>query len=290
MSDRATLRDNELSLEPTSGSADFVGYAIVMDGERTGTVAFRDEGKGARSIRWNAGTDSSVLGTLIRTLNLALDHAWAQGVTRVETRIPIDRTTDIRAASIAGLRREGIVRAPGDAVDRVLMARLADDPPITSRDGFIAILNAGLPTKRVISQGVLRDPDGRVLLCELTYKPEWDLPGGVIEVGESPAIGVEREIEEELGIDITVGDLITVNWLPPWRGWDDACVFVFDLGIADASIVESMTLQRTEIQAVHWATPAEVRSRATAATIELLDAMAAAPLPPYRDAPAADEG
>ena len=63
----------------------------------------------------------------------------------------------------------------------------------------ISILNARLPRKRTIAQGVLRDPEGRVLLCELSYKKEWDLPGGVVDPGESPATCVEREIREELG-------------------------------------------------------------------------------------------
>lgn len=283
------LSDGEIVLEPTSGSAEFEGYAIVVEGERTGTVAFRDEGRQTRSIRWNAGTDRAVLRLVVRVLILCLDHAFANGASRLEARIPTDRTTDIRAASIAGLRREGIVRGHGSEPDRVLMARHVDDPPITSREGFIAILNAGLPTKRVIGQGILRDPDGRVLLCELTYKPEWDLPGGVIEIGESPAVGLEREIEEELGVDVTVGALITVNWLPPWRGWDDACTFVFDLGVESAEIVDRMTLQTTEIAAVHWATPQDIRFHATAATSELLEAIAAGDIPSYREAPRAPD-
>ena len=37
---------------------------------------------------------------------------------------------------------------------------------------------------------LVRDPDDRVLLCQLTYKQDWDLPGGVVEVGESPQLAV----------------------------------------------------------------------------------------------------
>ena len=55
----------------------------------------------------------------------------------------------------------------------------------------ISILNARLPKKRTIAQGVLRNPAGEVLLCELSYKKEWDLPGGVVDPGESPATCVE---------------------------------------------------------------------------------------------------
>lgn len=280
----AILRDDDLSLEPTTGSDEFIGFAIVIDGERVGTVALRPEERRAGSIRWNAGADN--LGVAIRALRLALDHAFGElGWTRVEARIPVDRTDDIRAASISGLRREGITRGAGDDPDRALLARLVDDPPVFSRDGFISILNAGLPTKRVISQGLLRDELGRVLLCELTYKEEWDLPGGVIEVGEAPAIGLVRELQEELGITVEVQGLITVNWLPAWRGWDDACIFLFDLGVVDSTITEAMELQVTEIKSVQWCDPETVRANGALAAVELLDAVELGGLAPYREAP-----
>lgn len=279
-----TLRDDDLALEPTSGSDEFTGFAIVLSGERVGTVALRREDAVTASIRWNSRLEKPFV--LARALRLAIAHAFAElGVGRVEVRLPVDRTDDVRAASIGGLRREGIVRLPGTTPDQVLMARLVDDPPAASREGFIAILNAGLPTKRIISQGLVRDEQGRVLLCELTYKNEWDLPGGVVEVGEAPALGLVRELQEELGITVEVQGLLTVNWLPSWRGWDDACIFLFDLGVIDSSVTDSMTLQPSEIKAVHWCTPDDVLDRGAAAANELLEAVQAGHLPTYREAP-----
>jgi 8-oxo-dGTP pyrophosphatase MutT (NUDIX family) len=167
--------------------------------------------------------------------------------------------------------------AAADGSDEVVLGRLADDPAVTSPDGFIALLNAGLPTKRVIAHGVLRDPAGRVLLCELTYKPEWDLPGGVVEPGESPREGVVREVGEELGLAVVPLRLLTVNWLSPWRGWDDACVFVFDLGVHDPSLREQCALQPAEVAAVHWCDPETVARRGAAATGLLLDFLTTRP-------------
>ena len=71
--------------------------------------------------------------------------------------------------------------------------------------GFRALLNSFLPRKRAISQLLVRDHDGRVLICRLTYKNDWDLPGGVVEVGESPRLAAAREIEEELALEIDAG-------------------------------------------------------------------------------------
>jgi 8-oxo-dGTP pyrophosphatase MutT (NUDIX family) len=284
----ATLRDDDLALEPTSGEDDLTGFTIVLGGEHVGTLALRREDAATASIRWSSLVEKPLV--VARALRLAIAHAFDElAVGRVEVRLPVDQAGDVRAATMSGMRREGVLRTPGTSPDEVLMARLVDDPPAASRDGFISILNAGLPTKRVISQGLVRDERGRVLLCELTYKKEWDLPGGVVEVGEAPAVGLVRELEEELGITVEVRGLLTVNWLPAWRGWDDACIFLFDLGVVDSATTEGMTLQPSEIKSVQWCDRETVRSRAAAAAIELLEAVDAGQLPTYREAPKAPE-
>lgn len=52
--------------------------------------------------------------------------------------------------------------------------------------------------------GVLRDPAGRVLLAQRPPGKDlaghWEFPGGKVEVGESPAAALTRELGEELGI------------------------------------------------------------------------------------------
>lgn len=287
-----TLTDDDLRLEPTSGSSDVIGWAVLVDGTRRGTVALLPTDRGSAALRWNLGTDEEgdTLRWTVRAVRLVLEYAFGSlSLRRVEARIPVERTDDVRAASISGLRREGIVRGSGQDPDRALMARLHDDPPTSSREGFIALLNAGLPTKRVIAQGLLRDPAGRVLLCRLTYKAEWDLPGGVVEVGESPAAGLVREIHEELGIEVQVQGLVTVNWLPAWRGWDDACVFLFDLGTVDPDVTEQMTFQPTEIAGVEWCDPDAIARHATAAATEMLSAVADGSVAAFREAPRAPE-
>jgi RimJ/RimL family protein N-acetyltransferase len=55
--------------------------------------------------------------------------------------------------------------------------------------------------------------------------------------------------------------LLAVNWLPPWRGWTDATVFVFDLGTAPADLSERAELQPREIRALHWCGEEELEER-----------------------------
>lgn len=137
----------------------------------------------------------------------------------------------------------------------------------------IAILNNRLPKKRNIAQGLLRNPAGQVLLCELSYKQEWDLPGGVVDPGEPPATTVSREIDEELGLEVAVGGLVAVNWLPPWRGWDDAHLFLFDLGVFDGELDPARFLAR-EIADAHWVDPAAAADHVAPYTARMLAAVA----------------
>ena len=180
---------------------------------------------------------------------------------RVEALVPVDDDQGQRIATWSGLRREGVQRRLGG--DVVVYARLVDDVPVHEPGGFRALLNSFLPRKRAISQMLIRDtsPEPRVLLCQLTYKNDWDLPGGVVEVGESPLRAVSREVDEELGLDITAGPLVLADWLPPWGGWDDALCLVFDGGVHPAAITEQIVKQAREIRAAEFCAAHEVRER-----------------------------
>ncbi|MER8232342.1 NUDIX hydrolase [Streptomyces sp. NPDC094049] len=111
------------------------------------------------------------------------------------------------------------------------MSPTPDDP-----DGWNAYLaegNASQARKRVAADLLLRDPAGRVLVVNPTYKPGWDLPGGMAEANEPPEEAVARELREELGLDITPHGLLVVDWVAPHGPWDDQIAFVFDGGTVD---------------------------------------------------------
>ncbi len=264
-----------------------VSFVVQRVGEVAGTVEVRRTDEGNGHLSWTLFAGHRGRGSALRAVRLLIGYAFDElGLPRVEAYVHPDNQRSLRVAGRAGLRREGVLRGReafhGLRGDAVVLGRLVTDPEPASADGFRAVLNAGLPLKRVIAQGLLRDPAGRVLLCELTYKDDWDLPGGVVEPRESPRDCVTREVHEELGIEVTAGELVTVDWLPPWAGWDDACLFMFDLGVVDAGLVDAMRLEPREIAAVHWAGPATVRDRCrpqVADRLELVDA--GRPVPPF---------
>src|ERR1700761_5250509 len=68
--------------------------------------------------------------------------------------------------------------------------------------------------QRIAAYGVVRDDRGRLLLARaapsLTLKGRWFLPGGGMQHGENPVESLQREIEEESGLTVTVGPLLDV--------------------------------------------------------------------------------
>lgn len=56
-------------------------------------------------------------------------------------------------------------------------------------------------------KGVFCTPAGEVVLL-MNERDEWELPGGRIEIGETPAQCVVREIHEELNLSVSAGDLL----------------------------------------------------------------------------------
>jgi RimJ/RimL family protein N-acetyltransferase/8-oxo-dGTP pyrophosphatase MutT (NUDIX family) len=256
-----------------------VAFVVEARGEVVGSVEVRQVGEGTGRLSWVLYQGHRGQGHATRAVRLLSDYALSDlGLTRVEARVEPGNQRSLRVASRAGLRREGVRRVNRGSGDRaetteyVWLARLRDDPPLDRPETFRAMLNAALPRKRAIAQMLVRDDAGRVLLCRLTYKADWDLPGGVVEVGESPQVAVAREVEEELALDIKAGPLLLTDWLPPWSGWDDALCLVFDGGVVDPSVLDGAVLQPREIASAQFCTMAEVREHAADFTARRVEA------------------
>jgi len=62
--------------------------------------------------------------------------------------------------------------------------------------------------KRVVAGIIVQD--SKLLVCQRTRHQtmplKWEFPGGKIEEGEQPRDALRRELDEELGIQATVGD------------------------------------------------------------------------------------
>jgi len=62
---------------------------------------------------------------------------------------------------------------------------------------------------------IITDSQGRLFLARRGIKAKnerglWEFPGGSVELGETMAAALRREMREEFGIEITVGELLDV--------------------------------------------------------------------------------
>lgn len=128
-----------------------------------------------------------------------------------------------------------------------------------SWNAYLAEGNAKQARKRVSADALLRDEQGRVLLVDPKYKPYWDMPGGMAEANESPTEAVSRELREELGIEIRVGRLLCVDWVPPHGPWDDLLNFIFDGGVLAEAQIAELQLADGELDRYEFYEPAQAQ-------------------------------
>ncbi|MBM7168517.1 NUDIX hydrolase [Streptomyces sp. G44] len=118
---------------------------------------------------------------------------------------------------------------------------------------------AGLPRVLVGAAALFRDARGRVLLVEPNYREGWALPGGTVEsdAGETPRQGARRETLEEIGLDVPLGRLLAVDWVPPGplRPRPPLVAYLYDGGVLDTEQLKSITLQEEELLSWRLVTP-----------------------------------
>ncbi|MFC4035669.1 NUDIX domain-containing protein [Streptomyces polygonati] len=122
-------------------------------------------------------------------------------------------------------------------------------------NAYLAEGNATQARKRVSADVLLRDEQGRVLLVKPTYKPGWDLPGGMAEANEAPDDAARRELREELGLDITLHGLLVIDWVPPHGPWDDQLAFIFNGGTLSREKVASLRPRDQELSELTFLAP-----------------------------------
>ena len=79
------------------------------------------------------------------------------------------------------------------------------DPPACPKGHFVHYDNPPTTVQAWIER------DGAYLILKRNEEPfagEWDLPGGFVEMGESPADAAVREVAEETGLRVTPAEII----------------------------------------------------------------------------------
>jgi ADP-ribose pyrophosphatase YjhB (NUDIX family) len=97
-------------------------------------------------------------------------------------------------------------------VDAGLLTR--EDGVYRRSGGWLDVLTPPVVREQRVAAYGLAEDGGRVLLTRLARGPNtgrWTLPGGGVEFGERPVDTVRREILEETGLTVRVGELLDVD-------------------------------------------------------------------------------
>ena len=108
------------------------------------------------------------------------------------------------ARSLQAIAQSGAAYDPGpydreryEQVRRIAAEMLASDGNVEALEAELAA-QVGHATPKLDVRGVVFRDD-TILLVRESYDGLWNLPGGWVDIGESPSEAVEREVREETG-------------------------------------------------------------------------------------------
>ncbi len=125
------------------------------------------------------------------------------------------------------------------------------------------------PLHSVSISGAVINDRGQFLTIQRRDNLRWELPGGVLELGETIESGVIREVEEETGIVVSV-DRLSGVYKNMSRG---IIALVFRCGVVGGS--QRITSEAVDVK---WMSPREVTQHMVEAfAVRLLDAVTNGP-------------
>ena len=270
--EQPTLVAGDLTLRPMRGddvtfTAEAASFAVVDPSDATvGQIEVRLLVDGVAQLEWTTyppfrrrGHASAAVRRVLRwcLIDLALS--------RVQALIEPANTAAVASAVAGGLRPEGVLRGyqgvGGARRDLAIHAVLATDLVDDEREMRWGAIRAGLPAKRVAAGVLARPRRGEALVLQTSYKPQWEVPGGLVEPDEGLVAATRRELAEELGLVLPVGELLVIDACPARGPLLDIICLVFDGGVHDDDLVERFTYPDGEIIRAHWADREQLHQR-----------------------------
>lgn len=111
-----------------------------------------------------------------------------------------------------------------------------------------------LPRKRTSAGALFLNEAGQILLVNPTYKPPWEIPGGMVEFHETPLSACRREVREEIGLVIEPSVLLSVGYLRSRSERGDSLRFIFWGGVLNAATIAQIRLQAAELSEFRFVT------------------------------------
>lgn len=107
---------------------------------------------------------------------------------------------------------------------------------------------------------IIRDGKALVIRDPREQKIIWELPGGRLNEGEDPKVGLTREIKEELGVDCVVGEVIYLTQFYQTSEGRNALMIAYlamipaevELIFADGEICEARWITKEDMGALEF--------------------------------------
>jgi ADP-ribose pyrophosphatase YjhB (NUDIX family) len=141
---------------------------------------------------------------------------------------------------------------PYCAADLVEVFRFDQVRPVCPACGFVQFQD---PKVAVIALVI---HEARVLLVRRGVEPakgRWALPGGYMDADEMPAVALQREIAEEVGLTIQVDELITIYPMTNGEGQSIGIVLAYAASPRGASTI---THVGDDVAEAGWFGPTEI--------------------------------
>ena len=116
-----------------------------------------------------------------------------------------------------------------------------------------------MPKKRMAASALFLNEQGKILIVKPTYRPDWLLPGGIVEKNESPRQACLREIKEELNIETSLDKLLCVEHLSEDTQQTESVQFVFYGGLITRSQLPSIVMPEPELSEYRFSTREEAQ-------------------------------
>jgi 8-oxo-dGTP diphosphatase len=114
-----------------------------------------------------------------------------------------------------------------------------------------------LPKKRMGAGALFLDEEGQILLVNPTYKPQWEIPGGIVEQNESPRQACRREVYEEIGLTKPIERLLSISYTSANDKRTEALMFIFWGGVLTSAEIATIRLPATELSEYRFVTLSE---------------------------------
>lgn len=153
----------------------------------------------------------------------------------------------VSSGEVSALEPEAAMMKVAAAAERCAWAGLHAALAVNARFRPLKEFYPSLPRKRMASGALFFNARGEILIVKPLYRPDWLIPGGVTEEDESPRMGCARETREEIGLEVSIGRVLCVEYQARSGPKTESLQWVFDGGILSETQISRIRLLDGEL-------------------------------------------